>query len=154
MLPRSVASFAQFSSLQRGNVRAKYRGICPLSTTPTSLPLSDQPASHHLMDGFSPVWRDPVETGDSLLLFLLFYFFTHSFTYLPTRDENVLILLPSAWDMPQVTLARAGSWCLGALHGWVVSFSCQPPPAHCAEALFTEHSFLFSTSSTLYNGRC
>jgi hypothetical protein len=38
---------------------------------------------------------------------LLYYFFTHSFLYLPTRDEDVLILLPSTLDMPQDTFARS-----------------------------------------------
>ena len=38
---------------------------------------------------------------------LLYYFFTHSSLYLPTGDEDVLILLPSTQDMPQVTLARS-----------------------------------------------
>ena len=40
-------------------------------------------------------------------LFLLYYFFTHSFLYLPTRDDDVLIVLPSTQDMPQVTPARS-----------------------------------------------
>ena len=83
--------------------------------------------------------------------FLLYYFFTQSSLYLPTRDEDVLILLPSTQDMPRSHLPGAGSWCLGGFHGWG-ELSCQHPSAHCAEALFTEHSFLFSTSSTLYSG--
>ena len=83
--------------------------------------------------------------------FLLYYFFTHSFFYLPTRDEDVLILLPSTQDMPQVTLARSRlmvPWRIPRMG----ELSCQRPSAHCAEALFPEHSFLFSISSTLYNG--
>ena len=47
-------------------------------------------------------------------------------------------------------LPGAGSRCLGGLHGWG-ELSCQPPPARCA-AVFTEHSFLSSTSPTLYDG--
>ena len=80
--------------------------------------------------------------------FLLYYFFTQSSLYLPTRDEDVLILLPSTQDMPRSHLPGAGSWCLGGFQGWG-ELSCQHPSAHCAAAVYPEHSFLFSTSSTL-----
>jgi len=110
MLPRSVASFAQFSYLLskggtwEGNIEgsALWVQYLPPFTTfwQTSLP---SPNGWILSS-----MTDTLETGDSLLLFfLVYYFFTPSFLYLPTRDEDVLILLPSTQDMPQVTLARS-----------------------------------------------
>ena len=69
--------------------------------------LSDQPASHQLMDDSLQYDRHCRDRRFFTPLFLLYYFFIHSFLYLPTRDEDVLILLPSAQDMPQVTLARS-----------------------------------------------
>ena len=69
--------------------------------------LSDQPASHQLMDDSLQYDRHCRDRRFFTPFLLLYYFLTHSFLYLPTRDEDVLILLPSTQDMPQVTFARS-----------------------------------------------
>ena len=95
---------------------------------------------------------DPVETGDSLLLFSCFSTSLPTpLSIFPQEMKMYWFYCPAPRTCLRSHLPGAGSWCLGGLHGWA-ELSCQPPPAHCAEALFTEHSFLFSASPTLYNG--
>ena len=154
MPPRSVASFAQFSYLLskgemwEGNIEgsALWVQYLPPFTTfwPTSLPSPNE----WILSSMT----DTVETGDSLLLFSCFT------TSLPTPSsifpqemKMYWFYCPAPWACLRTHLPGAGSWCLGGLHGWG-ELSCQHPSAHCAESLFTEHSFLFSTSSTLYSG--
>ena len=93
---------------------------------------------------------DTLETGDSLLLFSCFT------TSLPTPSsifpqemKMYWLYCPAPRTCLRSHLPGAGSWCLGGFHGWG-ELSCQCPFVHCAESLFTEHSFLFSNSSTLY----
>ena len=154
MLPRSVASFAQFSYLlSKGetwerNIEGSALWVQHLPPFATFWPTSLPSPNGWILSSMT----DPVETGDSFLLFSCFS------TSLPTPSpifpqemKMYWFYCPAPRTCLRSHLPRAGSWCLGALHGWA-ELSCQPPPAHCAEALFTEHSFLFSTSSTLYNG--
>ena len=152
MLPRSVASFAQFSYLLykgemwKGNIEgsALWVQYLPPFTIfwPTSLP---SPNGWILSS-----MTDTLETGDSLLLFfLVYYFFTPSFLYLPTRDEDVLILLPSAQDMPQVTLARSrlmAPWRITQIGRAFLSASFCTLCRSCLHRAFISFLYLFHTT--------
>ena len=121
MLPRSVASFAQFSYLLskgetwEGNIEgsALWVQYLPPFTTfwPTSLPSPNE----WILSSMT----DTVETGDSLLLFSCFT------TSLPTPSSIFPQEMKMYWfycPAPRTCLRShlpgASSWCLGGFHGW------------------------------------
>ena len=120
VLPRSVASFAQFSYLLykgemwKGNIEgsALWVQYLPPFTMfwPTSLP---SPNGWILSS-----MTDTVETGDSLLLF---YCFTTSWptpsSIFPQEMKMYWFCCPAPRTCLRSHLPGAGSWCLGGFHG-------------------------------------